>query len=164
MTKQTRQSLGLLSAVAAYYLIHEGAHLLYALAMGVFKEIHFMGLGIQIDIFADSLTNTQLGIFCLVGVIATQVTAYIMVLMANRICRSSSKALKAVCYYVTIALLLLDPLYLSVLCGFVGGGDMNGIAYLLPEAAARIGFGILLILNGLIFWKSVLPRYTESFS
>lgn len=35
------------------------------------------------------------------------------------------------------SLLQLDPLYLSVLCGFFGGGDMNGIALLCPEWAAR---------------------------
>ena len=35
------------------------------------------------------------------------------------------------------SLLLLDLLYLSVLCGFFGGGDMNGIALLCPEWAAR---------------------------
>jgi hypothetical protein len=62
-----------------------------------------------------------------------------------------------------MTLLLLDPIYLSVLCGFFGGGDMNGIALLVPEMTARITFGALLILNGLVFWKSVLPRYTESF-
>ena len=67
-------------------------------------------------------------------------------------------------YYVTIAFLLLDPLYLSILCGLFGGGDMNGIALLLPEWAARIGFGALLIVNGLVFWKLVLPVYSRSFS
>jgi hypothetical protein len=87
-----------------------------------------------------------------------------MVLLTKTICRSPSKVFKACCYYVTIALLLLDPVYLSVLCGFFGGGDMNGIALLIPEMAARIAFGVLLIFNGLVFWKSVLPRYTESFS
>ena len=163
MTKRTRQYLGLLSAIFAYYLIHEGAHFLYALYTHSFKAIHFMGLGIQIDIYADRLTDTQLGIFCLLGAAASQTAAYLLVGLTDRICRSPSKVFKACCYYVTIALLLLDPVYLSVLCGFFGGGDMNGIAYLLPEASARIGFGILLILNGLLFWKAVLPRYTESF-
>ena len=163
MSKRTRQYLGLLTAVAAYYTIHEGAHLLYAVCMGVFKQIHFMGLGIQIDIHRELLTDTQLGIFCLVGAVASQIAAYLMVLLSKSICRSPSKVFKACCYYMTIALLLLDPVYLSVLCGFFGGGDMNGIALLVPEMTARIGFGILLILNGLIFWKSVLPRYTESF-
>lgn len=60
---------------------------------------------------------------------------------------------------------MIDPLYLSVLCGlFGGGGDMNGIALLVSEWAARIGFGALLIVNGLMFWKQVLPVYSRSFS
>ena len=164
MSKRTRQYLGLLSAVAAYYIIHEGAHLLYALCTGVFKEIHFMGLGIQIDIHRELLTDTQLGIFCLVGAVASQIVAYIMVLLTKTICRSPSKLFKACCYYVTIALLLLDPVYLSVLCSFFGGGDMNGIALLVPEMTARIGFGSLLIINGIILGKAVLPHYTKSFS
>ena len=163
MTKRTRQYVGLLSAVAAYYIIHEGAHLVYALCMGVFKSINFMGLGVQIDIHRDLLTDTQLGIFCLLGAVATQVAAYALVALKNSICRSPSKLLRAVCYYVTIALLLLDPVYLSLLCGFVGGGDMNGIALLVPEPVARIGFGVLLIINAAVFWKAVLPCYTNLF-
>ena len=62
------------------------------------------------------------------------------------------------------SLLLLDPLYLSVLCGFFGGGDMNGIALLCPVWAARVTFGVLLLVNGLVFWKRVLPIYQQSFS
>ena len=47
MSKRTRQYVGILAALAAYYLVHEGAHLLYALLTGVFKQINFMGLGVQ---------------------------------------------------------------------------------------------------------------------
>lgn len=164
MRKRTRQTIGLISAVITYYVIHEGAHFLYAILMGVYKELRFMGLGIQIDIYRELLTDTQLGIFCLVGVLATQIAAYGMVAWKERICRVPSKLLRACCYYSTIALLFLDPVYLSLLSGFVGGGDMNGIAFLIPEMTARIGFGILLLINAVIFWKTVLPRYTESFS
>lgn len=163
MSKRTRQYLGLLSAIAVYYIVHEGAHLLYAVCMGAFKQINFMGLGIQIDIRRELLTDTQLGIFCLMGPAASQIAAYTLVLLSKSICRSPSKVFRACCYYITIALLLLDPVYLSVLCSFFGGGDMNGIALLLPESMARIGFGLLLVINGLVFWKAVLPRYTESF-
>ena len=67
MSKRTRQYLGILAALAAYYLVHEGAHLLYALLTGVFKQIRLMGLGVQIDVYAEHMTNMQLGIFCLVG-------------------------------------------------------------------------------------------------
>ena len=93
MSKRTRQYIGILAAFAAYYLVHEGTHLLYALLTGVFKQIR-----------------------------------------------------------------------LIVLCGFFGGGDMNDIALLCPEWAARSFFGVLLLANGLVFWKRVLPAYQQSFS
>ena len=159
-----RQYIGILAAVSAYYLVHEGAHLLYAIFTGVFRQIKFIGLGIQIDVFRERMTDAQLGIFCLVGAVSTFVAGCALVLITGAICRLESKLLRAVMYYITIALLLIDPLYLSILCGLFGGGDMNGIALLLPEWAARAGFGILLVSNGLLFWKFVLPLYKKSFS
>ena len=164
MSKRSRQYIGILAAVIAYYIVHKGAHLLYALLTGVFRQIKFMGLGIQIDVCADRMTDIQLGIFCLVGALATFCMAYLLTAFAKKIGTARSKLLRAVLYYVTIALLLIDPLYLSILCGLFGGGDMNGIALLLPEWAVRIGFGALLIVNGLVFWKRVLPVYSRSFS
>lgn len=163
MSKRTRQYAGLLSAVLAYYLVHEGAHLLYALLTGSFKAVNFMGLGMQIDIWRERLTDAQLGVFCLAGAAATFAASCLLVIFAGSICKASSKMFKACMYYVTIAMLLLDPLYLSVLCGFFGGGDMNGIALLVPEAAARIGFGVLLVINAAVFFRVVLPRYKKAF-
>ncbi len=163
MSKRIRQLIGIASAVITYYILHEGAHFLYAICTGVFKEINFMGIGVQIDVYVEKMTNTQLGIFFLVGPIATLITAYGLVLLTGRICRSRSKVFKACMYYITIAMLLLDPLYLSVLCGFFGGGDMNGIKLLFPELYARMGFGVLLILNTVLFWKRILPTYTKAF-
>ena len=164
MSKRVRQLVGIFAAIVAYYLIHEGAHLLYAVYTGVFKQINFMGLGVQIDVYAERMTDTQLGVFCLVGALATFCAAYLLTAFAKNICKAKSKLLRAVFYYITIALLLLDPLYLSILCSFFGGGDMNGIALLCPEWAARVIFGALLLINGLVFWKLVLPTYQESFS
>lgn len=164
MSKRVRQLVGIFAAIVAYYLIHEGAHLLYAVCTGVFKQINFMGLGVQIDVYAERMTDAQLGIFCLVGALATFCAAYLLAALARSICHAKSKLLRAVLYYITIAFLLLDPLYLSVLCGFFGGGDMNGIALLCPEWAARCLFGALLLVNGLVFWKRVLPVYRQSFA
>ena len=164
MSKRTRQYIGILAALAAYYLVHEGAHLLYALLTGVFKQIRLMGLGVQIDVYAEHMTNMQLGIFCLVGALAIFCVGYLLAALAKNFCRAQSKLLRAMLYYITIAFLLLDPLYLSVLCGFFGGGDMNGIALLFPAWAARVIFGVLLLVNGLVFWKRVLPVYRQSFS
>ena len=164
MRKRIRQYIGLLSAVLAYYIIHEGAHLIYALITGAFKQINVMGMGVQIDIYAERITDIQLGIFCLVGSVATFVTAYTLVLFTNKIGKNSSKIFKACMYYITIAMLLIDPVYLSVLCGFFGGGDMNGISLLFPKLAIRIVYGIILAINVAVFAKIVLPKYQLAFS
>lgn len=163
MNKRARQYLGLFSAVVAYYVIHEGAHLVFALRTGTFRQIRFLGLGMQIDVYAQRMTDAQLGLFCLVGSVATALAAYGLVFGADRLLKSPSRVFKACMYYVTLALLVLDPLYLSVLCGFFGGGDMNGIALLMPELAARVLYGGLLLAHGVLFWRVVLPKYKKAF-
>ena len=164
MSKRMRQYLGILAALVSYYAVHEGAHLAYACTIGVFEKIRFLGLGIQIVTDTQCMTNTQLGIFCALGAIATLIAAYGLTLATPAICKVESKVFKACMYYITMAMLLLDPLYLSVLCGLFGGGDMNGIALLVPEWAARAFFGALLAINGILFWKVVLPKYRSAFA
>lgn len=164
MSKRMRQYLGILAALVSYYVIHEGAHFVYACSIGVFEKVRFLGLGIQIVTDTQCMTNTQLGIFCALGAIATLITAYGLTLATPAICKVESKVFKACMYYITMAMLLVDPLYLSVLCGLFGGGDMNGIALLVPEWAARAFFGALLAINGILFWKVVLPKYRSAFA
>ncbi|MGN0665423.1 MAG: hypothetical protein ACI4KF_02730 [Huintestinicola sp.] len=163
MSKRVRQYAGILSAVMIYYVIHEGAHLLYALFIGVFKQINFMGVGIQVDVYNTGMTDTQMGIFCLVGAIATLAAGWISMSLCKQICKIRSKVFRSVMWYSSLILLLLDPIYLSVLCGFFGGGDMNGIALLFPEAAVRMVFAVIGLINGVIVWRYLLPEYTRSF-
>lgn len=163
MSKRIRQYVGIFAAVLAYYIVHEGAHLLTALYYGVFKGINFMGLGMQIDAYTGRMTDMQLGIFCLVGAISTLVFGWLLIAFANKICKVESKVFKSVMWYVSLAILLIDPLYLSVLCGFFGGGDMNGIKLLFPEIAARIVFAVIGIIHGVVIWKYLLPEYTKAF-
>ena len=162
--KRVRQYIGILAAAAAYYAVHEGAHLLCAVLLGTFTQIRFMGIGMQIDVYAERMTNGQMALFCIAGATATLFAGIVLSALAEIICRAKSRLLQAVMYYITIAFLLLDPLYLIILCGFFGGGDMNGISLLCPEWIARSVFAVLLIINGWIFWKRVLPVYQESFS
>ena len=161
---RTRQYIGILAAVLSYYLLHEGAHLITALCMGVFKEVKFLGVGMQVDVAAAQMTDLQMGIFCLAGAVCTLIAAILLTLLAPNICRIENKLVKATFYYITMVMLLLDPLYLSVLCGFFGGGDMNGIRLLLPEVIARIVFGVLLIVGLTVFIKRILPLYKAAFT
>ena len=59
-------------------------------------------------------------------------------------------------YYITIAMLIIDPLYLSILCHFFGGGDMNGIVLFIPEIFARIIYGLILVFNIILFFIAKL--------
>ena len=163
MSRRIRQYIGIFAAVIAYYIIHEGAHLIVSLYYGVFKGINFMGLGMQIDVYADRMTDMQQGIFCLVGAVATVLIGWLLVLMCKRICAVKSKVFKTVMWYISLAILIIDPLYLSILCSFFGGGDMNGIKLLLPEIAVRIVFAIIGIIHGIVIWKYLLPEYTKAF-
>ena len=163
MSKRIRQYIGIFAAVIAYYIIHEGAHLVAALHYGTFKGINFMGLGMQIDAHTDRMTDSQLGVFCLVGAVATVLFGWLLVLLCKRICSVKSKAFKTIMWYVSLAILIIDPLYLSILCGFFGGGDMNGIKLLFPEIVVRIVFAVIGIIHGAVIWRYLLPEYTKAF-
>ena len=41
-----------------------------------------MGLGVQIDVCAERMTDTQLGVFCLVGALATLCAGYLLTALA----------------------------------------------------------------------------------
>ena len=81
------------------------------------KEILVLGPGMQVDIYADRMSSRQLGLFCLAGPAATQVCGWCLTAAAEGICRIKSGLLRSCGYYVTMAMLLLDPLYMSLLCG-----------------------------------------------
>ncbi|HCI74375.1 MAG TPA: hypothetical protein DHV42_07565 [Lachnospiraceae bacterium] len=123
-----------------------------------------MGIGMQVDVYAERMTDGEMALFCIAGAVATLFAGIVLAALAGKISHKKSTLLRAVMYYITVALLLLDPLYLSILCGFFGGGDMNGIRLLCPEWIARSVFAGLLIVNAWVFWKRVLPVYRESFS
>ena len=163
MSKRGRQYIGLFMAILAYYVIHEGAHFIYALILGTFKKINIVGLGVQVDIYIENMSDTQLAIFCLLGSVATLVVGYVMILTIDMIGKISSKVIKACMYYVTMVMLFMDPLYLSLLCDFFGGGDMNGISLICPELVARIIYGAIFLVNLMVYKKVVLPKYKAAF-
>lgn len=163
--KSGRKWFGVLCTIILYYILHEGAHFIYANILGAFKQVNFLGIGVQIDIFEDKMTFVQLGIFCILGAVVTILVSWCLTAFTPKIVTLKSSVLKAVFYYFTIGMLIMDPLYLSVLCGFFGGGDMNGIVLGLgiPEIVARVVFGVILLVNLGLLFQYVTPKYTESY-
>ncbi|OCA86939.1 hypothetical protein A8L44_06680 [Bacillus sp. FJAT-27986] len=164
MSRSVRQYIGIIAAIIIYYIIHEGAHLLVSFYYGVFKQINFMGLGVQVDVYHTLMTDIQMGIFCLAGAIATLVFSWLLIIFCKPICSVKSKVFRTIAWYTSLVMLLLDPLYLSVLCGFFGGGDMNGILLLWQEWFVRALFAGIGIVHALVIFRYLLPKYTKSFS
>ena len=164
MSKKARQYIGLLIAVVLYYVIHEGAHLVVALALGVFKQINIIGLGVQIDVMSEQMTSQQMGIFCLAGPLATLLVGWAMVLCIRPICTMRQAVLRAAAWYATLVMLLLDPIYLSIYFRWVGGGDMNGIELLVPQNVVVAIAAAVSVINTLLIWKIVYPAYAKSFA
>lgn len=164
MNKTYRQYIGIVVAVLLYYIIHEGAHLLVALSQGVFKQINLIGLGVQIDVWADRMSDLQMGIFCLAGPVATLLVGWLMVVFVRQICHIKSSVVRACGWYASLTLLMLDPIYLSIFYRWVGGGDMNGIALLLPAGVVSAIAIVVGIVNFLLIWKILYPTYTKSFT
>lgn len=155
----------LLVAIIAYFVIHEGCHTLAALAYGVFDKVRLLGFGVQVVAKTELLSNLQIAIFCLVGSIGTLLSAYLLVALTKYIVKASSKLFKAIGYYTTFALLLIDPLYLAFLYKFVGGGDMNGILLLgLTEIWLQIIYGAIALFNILLLCRIVYPAYKKAFA
>lgn len=160
-----RKWSALLIAIIAYFIIHEGSHALAAMAYGAFEKIHLLGLGVQVVAKTELLTDFQVAIFCLVGSLGTLLSAYLLVALTKHIVKASSKLFKAIGYYTTFALLLIDPLYLAFLYKFVGGGDMNGILLLgLPEIWLQIIYGAIALFSILLLWRIVYPAYKKAFA
>lgn len=164
MTSNLRKWTGILIMVFCYYLVHEGAHCIASMLMGTFQrvQIHFPGIQVVADI--ESMSDLQTAIFCAVGALATLILGYILVFLTRHIVAANSKLLKAAFYYTTLGMLVSDPIYLSLLCGFFGGGDMNGIILFgIPELAARTAFGIIGSMNAWVFIRWVHPIYKANY-
>lgn len=166
LEKSVKQWLGVFIAIVSYYIIHEGTHLLLALILGVFERIRFVGIwGIQIVTTEGSLNGINLALFSGLSSIVTILIGYILAFHPS-IYKIKNKNILIGIYYIVLCFLLLAPLYMSILSKFIGGGgDLNGIIAGLKtsDIPFRIIFGIILIINILLFKNKVCPKYNRIF-
>jgi hypothetical protein len=165
MSSTARKWLAALLTALCYTILHEGAHALVALILGTYEGIVLMFPGVQVLTNTAAMTDFEIAVFCMAGPAATLALGYTLAFLTDRLVKLESAVLRAVFYIMTLGMLFADPFYLSVLSGFVGGGDMNGIVLLgIPRLIARLSFGALGLANGVLFIKHIYPAYVRSFS
>jgi len=157
--------IGIIIAIIMYYVIHEGTHFVQAVLTDNFDSIRLVGVvGIEIMI-KEVPTGLALTLFSGLSSVMTVFFGYIFVIIMPKILMMNNKMVKVALYYITIILLSLDPIYLSILHRYVGGGDMNGIIKGLNISSLPISivFGILAVINIYIIIKKVHPAYKRNF-
>ncbi len=163
--RNIRKWCTLAAAAILYFVVHEGAHWLYAVSIGAFRRVNIIGgIGIQIEPVRESMSDVEFGIFNLISSVATLAVGYALLAMTPKLLTFRSAYARAVAYFTTIVFLIVDPLYMCVLSLFVGGGDMNGIAMLASEPVVRIVAGVIAAVNIFVVLKYVVPRYRDAYN
>lgn len=149
-----------LVAAAALYLVVRGlARALCLNWMGLSGAYKVLSLLFQANAKVDAMTNAQFGLFCLAGPVAVLVLGYILLSLAKRLSNRRAVFFRTLAQDVTIAFLLIDPIYLLMLSSFFGGGDLNGLAVFLTSTLARVAVGVLLAVNLWAVVGRALPLY-----
>jgi len=166
MKSITKRWLGCISGGIIYLVIHEGTHLVQAVIANNFEYIRIVGIfGIEI-MMKEVPSGIQLALFSGLSGIVTVTVGYVLYFLMPKILEIKKDFIKIILYYSTLVLLILDPIYLSVLHYFVGGGDMNGITKGLGISSLPISiiYGLIAIVNIYLIVKRVYPGYKRNFS
>jgi hypothetical protein len=164
MQSNIRKWIGLLIAVLCYYILHEGSHLVIALLYGTFEKVRIVFPGVQVVSNIEGLSNFEIAMFSVSGSISTLIVGYLLIVLRNKIVRLNNKYVLAILFYTTLVLLMCDPIYVSLLSGIFGGGDVNGIILFgISAIAVKMIFGIIGLVNLFIFIKAIYPKYKDRF-
>jgi len=158
--------LGVLCAAIVYMVIHEGVHIIQAIITNNFDYLRIVGIwGIEVMI-KEVPTGIQLALFSGLSSVVTVICGYILYFLMPKIFKMKGGLVKIIIYYCTLVLMALDPIYLSVLHFFVGGGDMNGITKGLNVSSLVVSlvYGCVAILSIFLIIKKVYPGYKRNFS
>ena len=165
MSKKYRQYIFYVSAVLTYLVIHEGTHVIQALAYGIFQGLRFNGIGVEV-LITEPLTISGLKLACFSGLssVVTISVGYVICVFTPQILALNNRLVKSYLYYTALVFLLLDPLYIGVVSLFVNG-DINGITLGLglPYTTVRMVYLLVLVINVFFVVKKLYPKYAENF-
>lgn len=163
MANTNQQNLGkwaaLIWALLLYFIIHEGIKMLYALCVGASVHVSFVSLQYEAMVDITTMTTFQQCVFWLIGSVCTTVAGYIMFFLTDKILQLHKQWTHVFDYYLTIVLLVVDPVYLGIVSLMMEGGDMDGIRTVMNEQVVRLVAELVSIANVFIIIKYFLPKH-----
>jgi hypothetical protein len=152
-----------LLAAVIFAVVHEGMHIVMAAFYGEYAalRIHYgVFPEVQYRTPVDERAGVHWGFISGASNLATVLLGYLLVLIGERIARLRSWFFKNILFYLTVILLVADPLNLSV-GPLIYGGDAPGIA---------VGFGVsryviqaislvVLLVNRELIVQRLFPMY-----
>jgi len=151
-----------LLAVVIFVLVHEGTHALVATFYGEYEAFRIRPIGFEIQFRTPVEERDGIHWAFISGAsnLVTILIGYLLMLFGERLVRLRSLFLRATLFYLTLILLLADPLNLSI-GPFIYGGDANGIAIGLGlnRYIIQMIFLVVLFVNREFVAQRLFPMY-----
>lgn len=157
-----RRFVILILIILLYMVIHEGAHVATAAFFDEFETVTWNVIGPEV-IFktpVEQRGGSQWAWISGVSNLITILLGYLLLLNRNRLSQAGSLFSKGLAYFLTVLLLIADPLNLSI-GPFFYGGDVYGIAEGLGihHYVIQFVFLVVLLINRELIATKLLPAY-----
>lgn len=160
-----RKMTALFLALLIFLVIHEGAHILTAIALHEYESFHLKILGLEVTFKTpvEMRTGSKWAVISGTGNIITIALGYCFYAVRHRFATSRSLFVASLGYWLNILFLIADPLNLSIGSLFYSG-DATGIAVGLNVSRWLIQglFFVIFLVNREIVAQRLLPSFGVS--
>lgn len=161
-TGEIRKLTTLLLALLIFMVIHEGVHILTAVAFDEYEGFHVRGLGLEVTFKTPSEARMGLKWAVISGTsnIITIALGYCFYAIRHRFATLHSLFYAGLGYWLNVLFLIVDPLNLSI-GPLIYGGDATGIAVGLNVSRWLIQgvFLAIFLINREIVAQRLLPGF-----
>lgn len=157
-----KRVLAFLLALAIFAAVHEGMHAFIAMLYDEFEAFHIRPFGLEVTFRTpvEERHGIQWVFISGIGNLVTIMLGYMLLSFGKWFARLRSLFLKSTLFYLTLVLLLADPLNLSI-GPFIYGGDANGIAIGLGihRYVIQMIFLVVFLVNRELVAQELFPMY-----
>lgn len=153
-----KKYMAIILAILILTTLHEGAHVVLAMAFDEFKA--FYGIMVEYKTPIAEREGIKWGFIAGTSSIATLLLGYILFVFRVRVSCLKNLFLRLLGYFLTFFSLILDALNLSI-GPFLYGGDIGGIVvgFGINQYLVQIVFFVIFMLNRELIIQKLFPLY-----